>query len=197
MRSLRLLIASQTLGSAVLAFNALAMPRPALACSCMPPGPIAAIAGMPDRPVAVVTIGQPAGERMQVHIERWLQGEVPDDVILLRGGPGASQISSCDIEFTPGERWLLVLGRDELGGHSASFCEPHGRLGTPEGDALLAEAMTVFGAGGAPRPPPDPTHQQGDLSPWLGGLGWVVAVVGAGLVVLALVAVFARRRPSD
>ena len=79
--------------------------------------------------------------------------------------------------------------------YSASMCSANAVVGTPEGNALLAEANDTFGTGQAP-PEPEPEALT-DLSLWLGpGLLWAVLAVGAGLVLLGVVTLIARRRPQ-
>jgi hypothetical protein len=188
------LLHGSLLAATLLLANGIVVPSPALACSCAPPEPIAQAAG-PRRAIVVASIGRPVPGGTAIGIEGVFAGPINSDQMLIRGIGGES--SACEHGAIAGQRWLLILFRDDDGMYSTNSCLPGALLGTADGDAKLAEAVAAFGQPGvAATPQPEPPAPI-DFSPWLGGLGWVVAVVAAGAVLLGLVAVVARRRPSD
>ncbi len=185
------------LAAALFLANGIAIPLPALACSCAPPEPIAEAAADPRRAIVLATIGRAVPGGTAIALEGVFAGQIEGDQLLIRGI--GAQGAACEHGAISGERWLLVLFRDDDGVYSTNNCMPGGLIGSPDGDALLEEAIGAYGQPGvAPTPEPEATAPAPiDISPWLGGLGWIVAVVGAGAIVLGLVAVVARRRPSD
>lgn len=191
----------KTIGAALLltlaavSYQAVELPRPVLACSCVAPLPsLADFAHDSEVSIVVGTVGRALPDRTPVAVESWFRGPNPSDVVWLAGG--AETISSCEIFMAAGEQRLLVLHQGENGFYSSSSCVPNGLIGTPDGNALLAEATAIFGAPQAPPTPAPELPASIDLAPWLGGLGWVAATVGVGAVVLLAVAFLGRRRPS-
>ena len=183
------------LTAALFLANGVAIPQVVLACSCMPPEPIAAAAADPRRAIVLATIGRAVPGGTAIAIEGVLAGPISGDQILIRGI--GAQGAACEHGASAGQRWLLVLFRDDDGIYSTNSCLPSGLLGTEHGDSLLDEAIAAFGNPTVPATPEPEPPAPIDFSPWLGGLGWVIAVVGAGALVLGLVALVARRRPGD
>jgi hypothetical protein len=188
------ILAALVLGLSAVWLQAVALPGRVVACSCMPPSPLAEIVTQADVSVVVATPGAPLAEVTPLTVGAWYHGNDPVDAIWLRGGTGMA--SSCDVFLTVGQAYLLVL-YSEGGLYSTNSCAPNAQLGTPEGDRLLAEAEAAFGA---PQPPPSPEPEAESVatpSPWLGdGLLWVFAGVGGAVVlfVVVLVAAGARRQ---
>ena len=183
--------------------QAVSLPATAFACSCMEPAPLAKTAQEDPVTIVAATVGVPQPDMTPIVVDTWFHGPQPTETIWLNSGTGSA--SSCDVFIAPGQRWLFVLWGGPTapgagGLYSTSLCSAHGMIGTPEGNALLEEAVAVFGLGQPPpSPEPDPAIPQApvDLSPWLGsGLIWAAAVFGVGLLLLALVVLVARRRPS-
>jgi len=106
------------------------------------------------------------------------------------------QSAACQHGAATGQRWILVMYREPGGQYSVNSCGLGGQLGTNGGEALLFEAMTAFGAPNAPSTSEPQPQDPLDLTPWLGGLGWVALVVGVGATLFVVVALLARRRPS-
>lgn len=126
----------------------LTMPRPVAACSCV------ALTSWKeainaDTAVFSGTAGQREGRGVPVRVERWFQGREAAPIVWLtagsfNGNPGVS--NSCGVEAPPpGSSWLWVAYRGENGDLSTGLCSPAGDLDTPEGQAMLAEALTIFG----------------------------------------------------
>ena len=200
-RRIQALFSASLLAAALFFVNGVAIPQVVLACSCMPPEPIAAAAEDPRRAIVLATIGFPLGEgpawstSTAVAIEGRFTGTIEAEVIPVRNI--LLDDGTCGLGASEGERWLLVLFRDDDGIYSTNSCLPSGQIGTEHGDALLDEAIAAFGNPSVPATPEPEPPAPIDFSPWLGGLGWVIAVVGAGAVLLGLVALVARRRPGD
>ena len=187
------------------AFQAVQLPGRALACSCVEVPPSLAEEAA-NNPVTIVagTIGVAQPDRTPVVVDTWFHGEFVTDRLWLRGG--TDSMSSCDVSVSAGERRVMVLwggppnprapGSDGM--YSTSLCSANAVIGTAEGNALLAQATDVFGAGdGLPDAEPEPAAPI-DLAPWLGtGTLIAVAAVGGGLLVLAAVTLFGNRRPQD
>jgi hypothetical protein len=191
--------------SAVFA-QAVLFPGPALACSCAgPPPPLAEIAAADDVAIIAGSVGPALADRTPVAVDAWFHGAARAELVWLSGG--TQQMSSCDILMSPGERRLFVLYGSVEGMYSANSCSPSGRIGTAEGDALVAEAMQAFGA---PQPPPttepepeppaapqnQPAAGDGGL-PGGPGLLWIGAGVGLAVLLFGAVILVARVRRAD
>ncbi len=176
------------------ALQSVALPGRVLACSCVAPLPsLAEVVDRDQVTVVLGTVGRPLPDRTPIAVEAWFHGAAPTDVVWLMGG--TNMATSCDVFMSVGERRLLVLRGGEEGLYSTNLCLPGGLIGTPEGDALLAEATEVLGSGQSPPPPEPAPNAPLDLSPWLGGLTWVAAAAGLGLLMFGAIALIARRRP--
>ncbi len=166
----------------------LLIPPPTFACSCAMPGPIAEVAKEPAAVVVAGTVGPPvvaAGFAFQV--ERWYFGASPSAILTMVPGDGAS----CGLPLRPGERLIAVAYRDEQGLVHPSICSHYGQVGTPEGQALMAEAERAFGPGPSMSEPPPAAEPGGVPWPLLAGGGILLAggaVLGGYLVL--------RRRPT-
>jgi hypothetical protein len=130
----------------------LAMPRAVAACSC-------AMITMEDarnEPEAVVFSGvvdarDPRG--YPVTVTRWFKGGGlieprawlhPGGFSLTGGG------ADCSVPPLPvGTEWMFIAYKaEDL--YSVGLCSPHAALATAEGQAMLADAVRVFGGGGQP-----------------------------------------------
>jgi hypothetical protein len=190
--------------AALLAFvPQLALPRPAVACSCIGPQPLEQYA----KDGSVILAGRVVGRDavgVQVAVDRWFAGDGAARAVWITGDFGNG--ASCGVGSEPpvNTQWLWVAWRpDGEQGLRISICAPTGDLATPEGQALLAEAEATFGevgiifpgSGGPASAPPDPT---GDDPAAAGAETVVIAaavlVLGAGVVVLGGVVLLARRR---
>jgi hypothetical protein len=184
----------------VLSVGFLAAPPCTVACSCMPPEPLAAYARDDGAAIFVGRAGAQVGDAVAFEIERWYWGAGAAPVVAVVPGDGAM----CGLSVKPGDHMLLVASRGEDGRFTPSNCLPFGVIGTPEGTRLLAEANATFGGGTPPgptvvptepplaEPAPMPAGGPANLLPVLlmGG-----AILGFGALVAGLV-VAARRRPS-
>lgn len=184
---------------AALTIHSLALPERVLACSCAwPPPSLAEVAARDQVSVIVGTVGQSLPDRTAIGVETWFHGAFPADVVWLTGG--TNMASSCDLPLAVGQRWVLVLNGGPAapgagGLYSAGSCDPHGELGTPQGNAVLADVIATFGSGESPDPPEAEPPPPIDVSRWLGGgLVWVAAASGTGVLVLAAIVLAARRR---
>jgi hypothetical protein len=148
---LRTLVAIVALG-----LIALAMPRPADACSCaMEEDPIRAVAGEPGIAVFTGVIQPPEPLALPVLLTRWFQGGPTMGLVGLdRQGfedPGGGM---CGTPQPPvGSEWIFVSEPNERGLYSVIACTTHADLATPEGQALLTRATEVYGP--VPDPAPD------------------------------------------
>jgi hypothetical protein len=148
-----------------------------------------------DTALVVATVGPSVGGGFEaatvLTIERALTGDMPAQVFVQGiGGQGAA----CQLGARAGDRWLFGVYRSPDGRYSVSSCGINALLGTDHGDALLAEAVGIFGAGETPAPPPQQPAAPVDIAPWLGGWSWLVALVVASGAVFGLVFLAASRR---
>ncbi len=174
-----------------------AFPGRSVACSCMPAVSFAeAVAQSPDLAVFVgtVTALQPdattGGGLATIEVEGSFRGPALPPAIVARSGNGAD----CGLPMTVGERRLFTARVDEQGTWAPGICDPQALLGTPEGDATLADAEAAFGplqptAG----PPPLTNPEAASDGPDFVVIG-VVAVAGLLLAVVVAIVFLARRR---
>jgi hypothetical protein len=165
----------------------LLMPPRTVACSCAMPGPLADVANEPAALVVAGTVGPRVADGFAFQVERWYFGASPSPVLTMVPGDGAS----CGIPLQSGERLIAVAYRDEQGLAHPSICSHYGQVGTPEGQALMAEAERTFGPGPTMGEPPSPVDEGGVPWPILAGGG----VALAGVVLLGGFLVL-RRRPE-
>ena len=146
------------LASALLLGRGVAIPEVASACSCIGPQPLEAYAG----PDTAIFAGQVVGDDpdgVRVAVEQWFSGTGAAPIVLIAGDFGNG--ASCGVGSRPslGSRWIWVAWRPqgEEGipnplddGVQISICQPFADLSTPEGEALLQEAIATFGGGAAP-----------------------------------------------
>jgi hypothetical protein len=150
---------------------------------------------MPQQQVFVATAGEfgPGGQPVAVRL--WLHGTGAAAVVVLARDSFGQGGGDCTIPpLAPGTRWILGTWLEAPGAQPRiSLCNPHAQLDTPEGQAMLREAQTAFGAGVAPAGvPPDETTPSAvePLAPAL-----LIGTAVAGAAVLGGLLVLVRRRP--
>lgn len=153
----------------------LGAPTPCIACSCVAPVSLAeAVAGSPDLAVfvgKVVSLEGGADGVATVVVDGRFRGPLFTAVIRARHGSGMD----CTIGMTVGDRRLFTAHLDERGVWFPGLCDPQGIQGTPEGDALLAEAIRTFG-------PAQPVAGQPTEPPTDLPLGLIAAAVALGII---------------
>ena len=171
---------------------------PAFACSCAMSGSMTDYAGAENAVFAGVA-GPLDARGVPVRVTTWYHGSNEAPLVYLAKasfGDGAA----CGTTAPPnGTSWIWVAYLSAEGGdYGTGLCSPAAQLGTPEGNAMVADAAATFG--GAPPPgvatgPPE-AAPAAPLSPDQAPL--ILAVtIGLGVVVLGAVAVFALRRPKS
>jgi hypothetical protein len=173
---------------------------PTFACSCVQPEPMAAYATA-DNAVFSGTAGPSDGRGVPVRVGQWFSGPGAAAIVYLSAASFAGE-SSCGTSAPPaGTEWIWVTFVGERGDLMTGLCNPHGQLGTPEGDALLADATKTFGGVALPgviaTDPPDVAPETPAETPpvrtELGG-AIVLGTVGLAGALLLGVVLFARRR---
>jgi hypothetical protein len=160
------------LASALLLGRGLAIPEVAVACSCIAPQPLAAYAGEDVAIFAGQVVGDdPDGVR--VAVEQWFSGAGAAPVVLIAGDFGNG--ASCGVGARPpvGSRWIWVTWRPQGegipnpldDGVQINICQPFADLSTPQGEALLQEAIATFGGGEAPTGGPSAAPSDDAASP--------------------------------
>ena len=182
-----------------LSVGSLAMPRAAVACSCVGPEDIIDAAGRePGSAVFTATAGARIGDDIPVVVTRWLLGPPPAGPVVLKGTPPGDMCGSTSPP--PGGEYLFVTYQNEIARFNISGCSVQADIASPEGQALLARAIGRFGPGVAPDPDPPPTAAPSvDVATIagtaIGALGPLILVVafGAGLI-LGVIGVLKRTR---
>lgn len=178
------------------------LPGSAVACSCAMPGSMAETARDPDTVIFSGTIlpsGRPA---VDVAVDHWFKsGGGATTTLAADGFNDRGGGADCRVPYpAAGSSWIYVayLLPDTGAQLHTNLCSPQGRLDTPEGQAMLADAISVFGEGVSPSPstlpssgPLDPIGTiVGDIAPIIGAVA-VVGIVFAGLALLL------RRRDGE
>jgi hypothetical protein len=198
MRFVRL-VPSGLLAAFVLTFvlAAFAAPR-AFACSCVQ----TTIGGLDptQNQVYVATAGQPTPQGMPMAVERWFAGPGAAPVVIL--GPASfGDSASCGTEaFPAGSRWIVsTWAGDPTQPPTTGLCQPHALLESPEGQAMLTEAVTAYGDGSAPEgggagptATPVPTAPSAPTDP--STVVILAGVIGLAVIGLGLVYVLGRGR---
>ena len=165
------------------------------ACSCAAPGPMAEYDGAGNA-VFSGTAGPLDGRGVPVRVATWYHGAGAAPLVYLaKAGFGDS--ASCGTTVpTAGTSWIWVTWLPEGGGDPQSgLCSPSAQLGTPEGDAMVADATATFGGA-----PPDgaeldpPGAVTGPTVPADAAVPVLVATLAVGVALLVVVAALARRR---
>jgi hypothetical protein len=165
---------------------------PTVACSCMAPGPIETYATA-ENAIFSGTAGPRDALGVPVRVATWFSGEGAAPMVYLAASSFGDSASCGTAEPPPGSAWLWVAYRSE-GELYAGLCSPHGQLGTPEGDALLAEATKAYGgvALSDPSEPPEAAPSApvpAEMAPVI-----LAGTIGIGVVMFVGVALLARRR---
>ena len=170
---------------------------PTFACSCAQPEPMAAYATA-DYAIFAGTAGPSDARGVPVRVAQWFSGKGAAPLVYLSAQSFTGE-ASCGISLPPaGTNWIWVAFLSDGGSDpSTGLCNPHGQLGTPEGDALLAEATATYGGiaspGAAATDPPNAAPGSPAVPAEAGG-PIVLGTVGLALALLLGVVLFARRR---
>jgi hypothetical protein len=165
---------------------------PVAACSCAMPGPMKEYATV-ENAVFTGTAGEHIDRGVPVEVDQWLWGEGAADVVWLTAASFGDS-AGCGTNPPPaGTSWIWVAW---LPGNNGDFgtglCSPHAQLDTPEGQAMLADALAVFEANAPPastaEPTPAPESPQA-VDPANSGRDTTMLLIG-GAVVLASLAMF-------
>lgn len=179
------------------AIQSVQFPGRVMACSCVPPRPLAEMVNDPTHVLVVATVGARVGGGVDpttvLTIERAFTGEMPEQVLVQGIG---DQVAACQLSATAGQRWIFGVYRSPEGRFGVSSCGVNAPLGTESGDALLAEAVGLFGEGQSPAPPLEQPDAPVDLAPWLNGIGFAALLVLVAAAIFGVVVLLARRRPS-
>jgi hypothetical protein len=179
------------------------LPQRCVACSCMQPLPLAeASAQSPDLAIFVGTVTglQPdaatGGGLAMIEIEGTFRGPALPPAIVARSGNGAD----CGLPVTVGERRLFTARVDEQGTWSPGICDPQALLGTPDGDAVLAEAEAAFGPlqdTASPPPLVSPESDSAGPDPVVAGVAVAAGLILATVVIGGVVTIIRRRRTRE
>jgi hypothetical protein len=178
---------------------------PVVACSCAMPGSLAEEA-RPETAIFSGTADLQQARGVPVAVDQWFWGAGASTVVWLSSqsfGDGAS----CGVGAPPpGSRWIWVTWRQENeGDFLTGLCSPSGNLATPEGQAMLDEAVATFANGVLPSaaalPPVEsaPTSPPpADRAPAADQTGFLVggAIAIATLALFGGIVLAARRRPA-
>lgn len=126
--------------------------KPVAACSCVLPGSLKDSATA-DQAIFSGTAGEHQRRGVPVQVDRWFWGQGAAPVVWLAEssfGDGASCGTTPPAE---GSRWLWIAWRPgNDGDFGTGLCSPAHDLGTPEGQAVFAEALAVFNGVAPPTP---------------------------------------------
>jgi hypothetical protein len=167
---------------------------PTVACSCAMPGSLQEFATA-ENAIFSGTAGLKDARGVPVEVDTWFIGSGAAPVVYLAASSFGDGASCGTTAPTPGTKWIWVTWMEGGRGDPISgLCSPHAQLGTPEGDAMLAEATREFGgtpvagATDPPEPAPSPPVPEGS-EPAI-----VVGTIGLGLAIFAGAVLLARRR---
>ena len=184
------------------------IPRPVAACSCVAPIDSLQMAAQdPSATIFTATTGPTFGDQMQVLVTRWFRGQPIAGIAAVEILLGDS--AACGMSPLPaGRGYLFMTYPSETSPHALSSCSLQADLETPDGQAILARAIGLYGAGVAPPTDAPPTDPPAPTAPstapgagaGLGGLNVsvpiVIAVVSLMGIILGLYLVLGRRRGS-
>ena len=183
--------------------------RPTFACSCVQPQPMAAY-GTGDYAVFSGTTGPSDARGVPVRVAQWFSGPGPAAIVYLAASSFGNS-AACGTQLPPaGTDWIWVASIQAGSDPVTGLCNPHGQIGTPEGDALVADAVSAFGGAAVTDPPAVATQSPAasatdppaapaptPATPADPGMAILLATVGLGLVVLLGAVVVARRRSGE
>ncbi len=131
--------------------------RPAVACSCAMFESMKDYATV-DNAVFTGTAGLRTERGVPVEVGQWLWGAGAAPIVWLADSSFSERSSCGTTPPAPGTSWIWVAWRADNGADfGTGLCSPAQRLDSPEGAAMLEEAVAVFGAATPPEPIPEPT----------------------------------------
>jgi hypothetical protein len=136
------------------------IPRPAAACSCVAPiDSLEMVAQDPGASIFTATTGPTIADQMQVLVTRWFAGQPISGIAAVEILLGDSAM--CGMSPLPaGREYLFQTYPSESARYSLSGCSPQGDLATPDGQALLARAIELYGP-----PAVEPTESPAPVAP--------------------------------
>lgn len=170
---------------------------PTFACSCVQPGPMAEYATA-DHAIFAGTAGPSDARGVPVRVSQWFSGKGAAPLLYLSAQSFTGE-ASCGTSLPPaGTNWIWVTFLPEGGGDPVTgLCNPHGQLGTPEGDAMLADATATYGGiappGAAATDPPEAAPGSPAI-PAEAGVPILLGTVGLAFALMFGVVLLARRR---
>ena len=173
--------------------------RPTVACSCAMPGPIKDYATV-EHAVFTGTAGVQVDRGVPVEVKEWLWGQGAAPVVWLTASSFGDSAGCGTNPPPPGSAWIWVTW---LPGNNGDFgtglCSPAAQLGTPDGDAMLKDALAVFEATvpeGSAEPIPTSAPAVGAPAAAPDMTAFIVggAAILAGLLLFGGVALVARRQ---
>jgi len=168
---------------------------PTFACSCVEPGPMASY-DTAENAVFSGIAGQLDGRGVPVKVTTWYHGARPAPLVYLAKSSFGDGAACGTTAPAAGTGWIWVTWLPQGGGDPITgLCSPSAQLGTPAGDAMVADATAAFG--GAPPPgaaadPPDAAP--GPTVPPDAAVPVLVGTLAIGVVLFVVVVALARRR---
>jgi hypothetical protein len=133
--------------------------RPVAACSCVTFGSIKDYAKS-ENAIFTGTAGAAKARGVPVQVDQWFWGKGAAPVVWLAASSFGDGASCGTTPPKPGTAWLWVAWLPgNRGDFGTGLCSPSGDLATPEGQAMLADALTVFQAIPPPAATPEPTAE--------------------------------------
>ena len=176
--------------------------RPAVACRCAMNSAMKEYA-TGDHAVFTGTAGDRQDRGVPVEVTQWLWGQGAADVVWLTASSFGDSAGCGTNPPPPGSSWIWVAW---LPGNNGDFgtglCSPAAQLDTPEGKAMLADALAVFDAAAPPGATAEPTPAPESPTvpaPVDGGRDTGMLMIGGAVVLASLgmfgaVALIARRQ---
>jgi len=131
--------------------------RPAAACSCAMAGAMKEYATV-EHAVFTGRAGERGARGVPVEVTQWLWGQGAAPAVWLTANSFGDSAGCGTNPPQPGTSWIWVTW---LPGNNGDFgtglCSPAAQLGTPEGQAMLEDALAVFGASVPPNATAEPT----------------------------------------
>jgi hypothetical protein len=128
-----------------------------------------------------------------VEVDRWLWGEGAAPVVWLSANSFGDEAGCGTSPPTPDTQWIWVTWLPGNGGDfGTGLCSPAGMLGTDQGDAMLHEAVAVFGGLSPTTPTSAPTEaapvadSPEPVDPAAAARDTAGLVVGAGVALASL-----------
>lgn len=126
--------------------------KPVAACSCMLPGSLKESATA-EQAIFSGTAGDHQPRGVPVQVDRWFWGQGAAPVVWLTESSFGDGAACGTNPPAQGSRWLWIAWRPgNNGDFGTGLCSPAHDLGTPEGQAVFAEALEVFNGVAPPTP---------------------------------------------